>query len=402
MGFLMRKERCCACRPRSWNSGLFKALLFTVCGLLLAGCGGIKLGQSIKHGPSDWPMFARVPARTNATTEAIQPPLSLVWQQDINGGIGAGSPLVVDTLLFVGNLRGELQAMNALTGKHLGRVNLGEAIQGGPVVIGNTAIVASANVNESLSAFDLYEGRTRWKSSCGDIEASPLVYNNRVYVANTQGVAFCVDKITGEVLWKFEIPENIHRKGFRSSPAAEGDRVVLGGEDGIVYALDPERGKLRWTYNAGASIVAPVGMSIDAVYAGDLNGMFHAVSAVNGHPLWKFDTGSSIYAGPTIAPGTVVIGTTGGLLFALDTANGAVRWKTDLGGVINSSAVAANSMLFVGTLSKQLFAIDVGNGSVLWKYETPGRIKTSPAAANGKLYIATDERLVLAFQGAKQ
>jgi outer membrane protein assembly factor BamB len=344
-------------------------------------------------------MFARVPARTNATSDDIQPPLSLLWQQDINGGIGTGSPLIIDTLLLIGNLRGELQAMNALTGKHLGRVSLGEAIQGAPVIIGNTAIVASANMDESLSAFDLYEGRTQWKSRCGDIEVSPLVYNNRVYVANTQGVAFCVDKFTGETLWKFEIPENIRRKGFRSSPAADGDRVVLGGENGIVYALDPERGKLRWTYNAGASITAPVGMSNDVVYAGDLNGTFHAISASNGSPLWKFVTGSSIYAGPTLAPGTVVIGNTGGLLFGLDASSGALRWKTDLGGVINSNAVAANGILFVGTLTKQLFAIDGADGSILWKHETPGRIKTSPAAANGRLYIATDERVVMAFQG---
>ena len=44
----------------------------------------------------------------DATRETITPPLTLAWDYDVTGGIGKGSPLVVDSVLLVGNMRGEL------------------------------------------------------------------------------------------------------------------------------------------------------------------------------------------------------------------------------------------------------------------------------------------------------
>ena len=245
-----------AIRRRVVSPAIF-IMLVAVSLFYAAGCGGLKLADTLRTSPSDWPTFAGQESRTNATSEQIQPPLKLAWEYDISGGIGNGSPLVVDSVLLVGNLRGELYAISLVTGKRIGWVTLGDAIQGSPAIDHNTAIVAVSNSRESLISYNLIEGKPRWKHAYGDIEVSPLLHDQKIYVGNTQGMFHCVDQATGDQLWKFEIPKNTKRKGIRSSAATEGESVVFGAEDGAVYTMDAVSGKLLWSYQTGASVVSP-------------------------------------------------------------------------------------------------------------------------------------------------
>ncbi len=368
--------------------------------VLLVQCSSIHLDRALKHQPEAWPMYGRVPSRTNTTREILRPPLEVAWEQDISGGVGNGSPVLADSLVLVGTMRGELYAINAFTGKRYGWVDFGEAIHGAPVITENTAIVACSYTQESLSAFNLTEGHVRWKHPCGDIEASVLLLDANVYVANTQGVMFCIKSSDGGIVWKYELPDNTRRKGFHSAPAAGDGIVVAGGDDGAVYAWDPESGTLRWRYATGGSIAAPAAIADSTVFIGSLTGEFYALGTGKGDLRWRYAAEGSFYGGPCLIDNLVVVGTTRGVLLALDAVDGTLRWTRDLGGVINSSAVAAGRVLYVGTLKKQLFAVDARDGALLWSHETKGRIKTSPAIAHQMLYVATDERSLLAFREA--
>ena len=367
-----------------------------------AGCSGLCLERPLKVREDDWPTFGKTANHINATKQTINPPLTLEWENDITGGIGNGSPLIIDSLLLIGNLRGELYAIHVRTGKRVGYVNLGDAIQGSPVIDGSLAIVATSNSKESLVAFDLLDGKVRWKRSYGDIEVTPLLLNQKIFVATTTGVLYCVDRATGDLAWKFEIPENIRLKGIRSSPAGEGTTVVFGADDGAVYAFDAETGRQRWKFQTDAGVVAPPSVMDGTVYVGNLKGTLYALDLTSGRLGWKFESGSSIYANPTLVHGLVVFGTVGGTVFSLHARDVSTFWKNDLGSPINSGAVAAGSMIYVGTLKKLLFAVRLVDGSVAWKGEVTGRIKTTPAVADGRLFVATDERLVLSFRGTTQ
>ena len=373
---------------------------WTTLAMLNAGCASLKLDRPLRVGKTDWPTFARMGSRINATTESIIPPLTLDWEYDITGGIGNGSPLIVDSLLIIGNLRGELYAINAYTGKRRGWVNLGGAIQGSPVVDGSTVIVPSSNSRQSLIAYNLFEGKLTWEREYGDIEVSPLLLDQKIYVGNTQGVFYCVDRASGEMVWKYEILENTKLKGIRSSPASEGKAVIFGAEDGNVYALDAETGKLRWRFQTSASIVASPAVLDGSVYIGNLEGTFYALDLMTGNPKWMFSAGTSIYASPSLGNGLVIFGTTGGIMFALNVVDGSSAWESNVGSVVNSGAVLSSDLIYVGTLKEYLYAIRITDGSIVMKLEVPGRIKTSAAVAKGRLFIATDEQLVLAYRGS--
>lgn len=371
-------------------------------GIVPWGCSGIKLERPLRQQQGDWPTFAGSATRAARASRAIVPPLTEQWEFDATAGIGNGSPLMVDSTLIVGNLRGELFAADGRTGKRIGWLKLGEAIQGSPVVEGSIAYVAISNSGESLVAVDLRDGKTIWKRDLGDIEVSPLLLNRRLYLGNTEGQFFCVEAVKGEVLWKYEIPDNKLHNGFRSSAAGADKIVVVGGEDGMVYAFDAEKGTVLWTSRTGSDIMATPSIGDSLVFVGNLGGRMLGLELQTGRLRWAYDTGSPIYGNAAIAEDAIFFGNLAGSLIALRARNGERIWQNTLESPINSGPAVAGGYLYIGTLKKFLFAVRTSDGSIVWKEELSGRIKTSPAIVNGQLLVATDDWVVLSFKGSEQ
>jgi len=374
----------------------------TTGGVTIWGCGGLRIERSLQQREGDWPTFAGSPSRTALSDRAIVPPLVQQWEFDVTAGIGNGSPLMVDGTLLIGNLRGELFAADGRTGKRIGWVRLGDAIQGSPVVDGNMVYIALSNSSESLLAFDLRDGKTKWKRDYGDIEVSPLLMHGRLYVGNTAGTFFCVEPGNGTLIWKYQIPENKLHNGFRSSPAGEGSIVVVGGEDGIVYALDAGKGTVCWTFTTGADLFGSPSIADSLVFAGNVAGTMFALDLQSGRMRWRFDAGSPIYGNAAVANHAVFFGNLSGAIFALRADSGTVVWRNNLGSPIDSGPAVAGRYLYIGTLKKFLFAVRTSDGSIAWSHELNGRVKTSPAAVHGQLLVATDDWTVISFTGEAQ
>jgi len=377
---------------RSLLTGL---LIGTLCA---SGCGGLALEHSLRETGRDWPQFGMNGARTAWSSQKLRPPLRAAWSQDIAGGVGSGSPVVIDSTVLVGTMRGELYALHTGTGKTLGWISLGEAIHGSPVVERFVAVVALANTPASLVSYDIYSGTVRWTHAYGDIECTPVKDEDRIYVGNLQGMVFAVSTFDGSERWRYSLPDNHALKGIRSSPALAEGTVLFGADDGALYALDSETGSLRWRTEAGAPVWAAPAVAGDRVIASTIEGTVLACELSSGAVLWRRAAGAPVYAGALIANAIAVVGTLGGRILALDLATGATRWETDAGGPVNAQMVAASTIGYVGTLTRELLAVDLTGGTIVWRYTLSGRIKSSAALANGQLFVATDDRELVAFR----
>src|SRR5262245_46371660 len=178
----------------------------------------------------DWPTYGRDSSRANRAVAPVTPPLTSVWSVDVTGGIGSGSPVVIDSLVIVGTLRGEIYVIDARTGERKGWIGLCDEINGSPAADGNVIYVAGSGEGEWLVAFDISAGRTIWKKTYGEFEVSPLLSGNRLYLGNLGGVFHCVDAENGEGLWKYETPDNKKWKGIRSTAALGEGRVLFGSD----------------------------------------------------------------------------------------------------------------------------------------------------------------------------
>jgi outer membrane protein assembly factor BamB len=146
-----------------------------------------------------------------------------------------------------------------------------------PVTAGNLVFVGDDR--GLLRALDAVTGNTRWEAcTAGAIYQSPAVWEGRVYVGAADGRVYAFEAATGRRLWTFRaapaerwIP--VYGKLHSTWPVAGGvvvDDGVLYAAAGIanydgthVYALDAITGKLKW-YNdsSGTLSEAQEGVSL--------------------------------------------------------------------------------------------------------------------------------------------
>jgi outer membrane protein assembly factor BamB len=374
------------------------AAILAIASVVPAGCGGLKLADELHVNPYYLPAVERLQYADPMSSDSVTPPLSFAWEQDVSAGVGGEAPARVDSVIIVGNLRGELVALHLRDGRRIGSVSLGNSIHASPTLNGATAYVPISGSPESLIAFDLLNGRVLWKQLYGDLQASPLLLNRRLYVGNTSGTFFCVDDSAGDVVWKYDLPDNTKLKGIRSTAAGDSMGVIFGAEDAAVYALDLHKGTPTWRCAVDGPVQAPVVLSEGLVFAATTRGMVYAIDRGTGTVRWSARADSPIYARATPARGAVIIGSTSGAVNAYAVADGRLLWKYTAAGPINAGGVLSASYLYLGTLKKEIFALDIQTGTVVWRTSVAGRVKTPPLVAGGTVIFATDEPSIVAFQ----
>ncbi len=158
-----------------------------------------------------------------------------------------------------------------------------------------------------IYSFDM-EGNLLWQKEYGlewyanytGTRSTPTIANGLLYFVSGQGVAFCMDTETGEVLWsadmfgKFGAQETTW--GIAESPLLDGDRIILipGGVEHNVVALDRFTGETIWTGKGNgepSAYCSPILVQqndtrlIVTMTAESVLG----IDADNGHTFWRIE-----------------------------------------------------------------------------------------------------------------
>ncbi len=373
-------------------------ILIGIMFLGLQSCTSLHLRQSVLVQPLDWTLFGGSIERVNVSHEVLKPPLSPVWEYDASAGFSQYSAAVADSFLFVGNLQGEVHAVQIANGKSAGSYGFGSSIVGTPIIENDKMYVALTRNEDNLIAYNLLLGSVEWRTKTGDIESSPLVVGSRLYVTTLDGKLISMEKSDGSVVWKYDVPVRDRTTFIHSSPASDGEVIVFGCDNGILYAVGIADGKLRWSEPTGGSILASPSIAHGSVFVGSLDSTLYSFDLVTGRQIWKHRLGSKIYSSQAVGSYRVFVGTTAGMMYCLDDTSGATVWKATTGGVINAAPLLSGNVLYVGCLDKSLYAYDIENGEKLWEYKTEGRIKTTPVIAKNFLFLLAEDRSVIAFK----
>jgi outer membrane protein assembly factor BamB len=371
--------------------------LLVVSALMVSGCGGLRIERTIIVRPGDVLCFGGSGARTSDFEEALPDSLGERWNKDLSASMGSGSPLLLDSMLLSGTLRGELCAVNVRSGKMLGSVRLDDAIPGSPVIDRNLVIAPLSGGSSSLAAYNLNDGRLAWRKSYGDVEMSPLILHRRIFFGTLGGTAYCVERATGDAVWKFEIPENTMHDGFHASPCASDSTVYFGCDNGSMYAFRATDGTLLWRTPAGGPVMAGSALSNGTIVAGTTTGTLVAFNADSGTLLWRKAIGSPVYGTPAVRRDTFFLGAIDGKVRALRVSDGSELWRRDVEGPVDAACLLAGDKLYVGTLKKWFYALRTTDGSVVWKKELDGRIKTPAIIGYDRLFVTTDEYTLYCF-----
>ncbi len=162
-----------------------------------------------------------------------------------------------------------------------------------------------------------------------EINATPVFYKNRVYVAVGQdpehgegvGILACIDATrTGDItqtgkIWSYD---KIHRSISTVSIDPDTGLLFVGDFSGFVHCFDAETGKLYWTHDMKAHMWGSTLVADGKVYCGDEDGDFVVLAArkekqilskmlIAGKEEDGPNLGSPVYSTPVVANGVIYV-----------------------------------------------------------------------------------------------
>jgi outer membrane protein assembly factor BamB len=168
------------------------------------------------------------------------------------GEFSYATPLVLDGVVYVGNLDGYLYAVEAATGRLRWRFQTGAGITSG--AIHDAGVLYFGSNDHNVYALDLATRQPKWKFETRDeVNASPRLADGVLYVGGVDSNFYAIDAATGTLKWTFPT------RGRIVAAAALYENLVFVGSgpgDGTLYAIDRESGRQFWAFASGSKIEA--------------------------------------------------------------------------------------------------------------------------------------------------
>ena len=281
----------------------------------------------------------------------------------------------VKQALYVGTERGELYAIEAEHGKILWKVEGDAAIRQKPVLLSDAVLVITEE--DTVEAYSRADGRVLWRYAREPLEGFlvaghsglTLTGNNRLLAAFNDGMVVELDALDGSVKWErntaLEVPETEPGRprytDVDTTPAVIDDKVYVASFGGGLYALDANNGSVVWREPDMTGITSlkatPDGALI--LVSADRGVVRFDVRARAADWQKVLERGS--FGVPEIFDGLVVVGDSRGSLVALDLQTGDELGRVDSGHGFVARANLLDGRGFVITNGGVLLSMRVVN-----------------------------------------
>jgi outer membrane protein assembly factor BamB len=238
-----------------------------------------------------WPMFCHDSANTGYSKCNISEKNKLLWsvKTDI---MSSSCPAVLDKKIYVTTGRfgdGQIHCIDLDTGSFIWNYTVDDSIWGSPVVDENRLYVAPRKGR--ILCFNSSTGEILWETvieNAAIYEESPALYEGKIYVGCTyipsvkeynSGI-YCLDSSNGEILWfNATISES-----YEYSPAVSNGKVYTVGLNNNLCCLNAENGNKIWTLSDFSFYSHPVIIN-DCIYVRTFQGTVLCIE--DGKVLWE-------------------------------------------------------------------------------------------------------------------
>jgi outer membrane protein assembly factor BamB len=183
-----------------------------------------------------------------------------------------------------------------------------------------------AKTGKKLWEFDTNPKESVWPRTRNEIIATPVIYQNVVYIANGQD------------------PE--HGEGVGHFYAIDATKRGIITESGRIFQFDKIRRSISTAAIADGLIFLP-----------DFSGFFHCLDAKTGQEYWVHDLTSAVWSSALVADGKVYLGNEDGDIVIMQASKEKKVLATlSMGGAVYGTPVPAHNTLFIMNRN-QLFAL---------------------------------------------
>lgn len=394
-----------------------KKLIYLILILILILTMSTGIGIASADDVSNWPMFHHDLALSGYSASDAPSSNATAWIYD-TGSLISSSPAVVDGILYIGAMDGNLYAINTNSGSLAWLYNAGVPIYSSPAV--NQGNVYFLSTDGIVYAVDAVSGSPNWSTTIGPGPwdwSSPAVHDGCVLIASSNGNVYSLDASSGTINWSSAVG------GAPDSPITVVNSKVYSGTHNFdnstptLVALNESDGSVNWTYDYYLyhdGVVGMVNSNGTAVVDGDDDGDLEVYFGVynwdgiddqavcldeaTGIEIWTADIGGNSTSTPAVHDGLVFIGSDDGKLYALDAITGTEIWSFQTGGQVWAAPAVADGKVFFGSHDHTFYALDEEDGSLIWSYYSgASRMLGSPAVADGMVFIGNENGNIYAF-----
>lgn len=273
------------------------------------------------------------------------------WRVNIPFGVEASGAAIKDRL-FVGSNNGTMYSVDLSNGEIVWQFDTKSELVGEPLL--NEGILYFVSGSQSLYAVDASNGRQLWIHNRQDTAnnmtirggSKPSISNGLVYAGFSDGTLVAVNAKTGTEQWEITLNRNTKFRDIDASPVIDGDFIYINSYDDKIYCLSKDKGEIVWTANFG-------GASTPLVYKGKVfvvssKGEIVALSQKDGTEIWKNTTNQGVYTEPALLNDVIVAGESQGKLQFFNSENGKKIGSFEPGrGVFSKPSIYGDTLYFI-------------------------------------------------------
>lgn len=330
---------------------------------------------------AEWPMDGGNSQHTGEQETPLIGP-AIQWEVQVNGELLC-PPATAYSKLYIGTSDGFLKVLDERDGHLLWDVKLGDSICATPLIESQTAIVP---VGRILHAVDLSDKSDKWTfEAVGTLRASPVLYDDLVFIGSEDKNVYAIDKYTGVLEWSMKLDDVIG-----TSPAVSGNTLVIGTEAGTVYGIHRNEGEELWQVDVGSPVSTAACISSSTAMVGTYGGRLHGINIGDGDMEWTYPNPAEpaldpILTTPVTNSGLVYFGSES--LYCLEVRNGLLTWSHGTGDTVRGTPAIVESYLIFGSYDGLVRCLDKNTGRVIWRFSADTVFRSSVSIDYDKAFI---------------
>ncbi len=275
------------------------------------------------------------------------------WRVAIPQGVEASAAIVKDRL-FVGSNNGRMYSIDLVTAQIVWSFDTKSEVVAEPLL--NDGILYFISGSQSVFALDAVTGKQLWTYNRQDTSnlmtvrggSKPAISNGLLYTGFSDGSLVSLNAKTGTQQFEVSLNKNTRFKDIDASPVIDGDNIYINSYDDKLYCVSKSKGEIIWSVKTG-------GISTPLIYGDKIiftsaRGDLVATGKLDGHEIWKYKTENGILTDPLLYDGFIVAGESSGSLLLLDSLTGQLKGSFEPGRGIFSKPTAnmdAKSIYFI-------------------------------------------------------
>lgn len=283
-----------------------------------------------------------------------------VWRLPISFGVEAPAVTIKDRL-FVGSNNGRMYSVGMSDGKIHWEFDTKSELVAEPLL--SDGILYFISGNQSLYALDASSGKQIWVYNRQDTTSQmtirggskPSLSHGVVYAGFSDGSLVAINAATGSQQWEILLNRNSRFKDIDASPVVDGDLIFVNSYDDRIYCLSKSDGSLLWSQPTGGSGTPLVDK--EKIYVSSSNGQLIALSKETGEKIWQYESKKGILTDPQTYEDLIVVGESQGDILFINAETGRALGGFEPGRGVFSKPTRVGDMFYFVSGEGNLYGV---------------------------------------------